>query len=78
MMDDNILKFEKHPVLGEKELWLYKNALRVDTLTMALAIVRGCSNLEMAIGALQIERDSHAVSSWPGGLRKDESTDHQL
>ena len=77
-MDDNILKFEKHPVLGEKELWLYKNALRVDTLTMALAIARGCSNLEMAIGALQIERDSYAVSSWPGGLRKDESTDHQL
>jgi hypothetical protein len=76
-MDNNILKFEKHPVLGDKELWLYKNALRVDTLTMALAIVRGCSNLEMAIGALQIERDSHAVSSWPGGLR-DESTDHQL
>ena len=75
-MENQIEEFEKNPVLSDKDLWLYKNALRVDTLTMALAIVSGCSNLEMAIGALRIERDSRAVSSWP--FAKDESTDHQL
>jgi hypothetical protein len=76
-MENQIEEFEKHPVLSEKDLWLYKNALRVDILSMALAIVRGCSNVEMAIEALKLERDCYAVSSWPGGLR-DESTDHQL
>lgn len=65
-------EYEANPVLSEKDLWLYRNALRVDTLSMALAIVRGCSSLDKAISSLTMERDSRLLSSWPGGITKEE------
>ena len=34
--------------------------------------------LNRAIEELARERDALIISSWPGGLRRDESTDHQL
>ena len=34
--------------------------------------------LNRAIMELSMMRDALLVSSWPGGLRRDESTDHQL
>jgi len=34
--------------------------------------------LNRTIMELCIQRDALIASSWPGGLRRDESTDHQL
>lgn len=34
--------------------------------------------LNRMIMELSIQRDALMLSSWPGGLRRDESTDHQL
>lgn len=34
--------------------------------------------LNRKIMELSMERDALVISSWPGGLRRDESTDHQL
>jgi hypothetical protein len=64
-------------LMTEFGLWTYKNALRVEVFSMALAALEGSKSLDEAKETLKIFRDSYLVSSWPGGLR-DESTDHQL
>lgn len=66
MMDD----------MTEFGLWSYKNALRVEVLSMAIAALDQSGDLATAKDMLTKIRDSYALASWPGV--KDESTDHQL
>ena len=77
-MKNGIEDYEDHPLLSEDGFWAFKNAVKVETLSMAIAALDYSKDLATAKEALTKIRDSYALSSWPGGLRKDESTDHQL
>jgi hypothetical protein len=70
--------FENHPVLSEFGFWKYKNAVQIQTLAGVLEGLSTCEDLEQAKSMVKIMHDSYMVSSWPGGLVRDESTDHQL
>ena len=67
MMDDK---------LSDEDFWKYKNAIRVEALSMAIAALDYSKDLATAKDALTKIRDSYALSSWP--FVRDESTDHQL
>jgi hypothetical protein len=62
--------------LSEKEFWLYKNAIRVEALSMALAALDNSVDLDAAKSMVKQIRDSYALASSP--FVKDESTDHLL
>lgn len=64
-------EFEDYPVLSGMGLWKYKNALRVDTLSLALAHMSVCDDLETATNVIRKLHDSYALSSWPGGITKE-------
>lgn len=64
--------------LTEKGFWLYKNAVKVEALSMALAALDNSVDLDAAKATLTKIRDSYALSSWPDWIMKDESTDHLL
>ena len=52
--------------LTEKGFWLYKNAVRVEALGIALAALDHSVDLDAAKETLTKIRDSYALSSWPG------------
>lgn len=47
------------------DIWKARNTAKIE-------------KLNRMIMELSIQRDALMLSSWPGGLRRDESTDHQL
>jgi hypothetical protein len=77
-MKNQIEEFEKHPILSEFGFWKYKQSLKIEMMELALDALKVSASLDGAKEALTHIRDSYALASWPGGLRKDESTDHQL
>ena len=72
-MDNNILKFEKHPVLSEEGFLKYKNAIRAETWSWAISVLGRSAELDAAKESMKKIRDEYALF----GVR-DESTDHQL
>jgi hypothetical protein len=62
--------------LSEEGFFKYKNAIKVETLGMALAAMDHSVDLDAAKRTLKIIKDSYLLSSMLGV--KDEGTDHQL
>ena len=62
--------------LSEEGFWKYKNAVRVEVLSMTLAALDVCKDLDTAKDVIKKIHDSYVMASWPGV--RDESTDHLL
>jgi len=60
------------------QTWNEEREAKVAILKEAIDMLDNCEMVWHAKASLRMLHDSYAVSSWPGGLRKDESTDHQL
>jgi hypothetical protein len=75
-MKNGIENYDDHPLLSEDGFWAFKNAVKVETLSMAIAALDHSMDLATAKDTLTKIRDSYALASWPGV--KDESTDHLL
>lgn len=69
-------KFEDHPFLSDDGFWVFKNSVKVEALSMALAAMDCSVDLDAAKKTLTMIRDSYALMSMPHV--RDESTDHQL